>query len=195
VRVGDRTSPRKLLVVGVIHGNEAAGLRVTRALRSLGGVAGADVWVVDSVNPDGVAHGRRQNARGVDLNRNFGRRWRRSTRGGAYYSGSRPFSERESRIVRRWVERIRPVVTVWYHQPWGAVLMPCRGPAPVERAYAKAARFPAKRCLGAGLRGTATSWQNHALPGTRSFVVELPGRGVTAREARRHARTVAKLAN
>ncbi|MDQ3936295.1 MAG: DUF2817 domain-containing protein, partial [Actinomycetota bacterium] len=191
VRLGDPASPRRALVVGAIHGDERAGMRVTRALRKRGGVAGVDLWVVDTVNPDGVARRTRRNARGVDLNRNFPRRWRRSARGSRYHSGSRPLSEREARIVARWVERIRPAVTIWYHQPWGAVLLPCAGPAPVESRYARLAAFPAERCLGAGLRGTATSWQNHTLPGTRAFVVELPGGPISAGSARRHARAAA----
>jgi protein MpaA len=195
VRVGDPDSPRKALVVGAIHGDEPAGPRVTRALRGLGGGAeGVDLWVVDTVNPDGRARRSRRNARGVDLNRNFPRRWRRSARGSRYYSGSRRLSERESRIVARWVERIRPAVTIWYHQPWGVVLLPCTGPAPIERRYMELARLPGERCRGAGLAGTATSWQNHAFPGTRAFVVELPAGGVSAAAAERHARAALGVA-
>jgi hypothetical protein len=74
------------------------------------------------------------------------------------------------------------------------VLLPCRGAAPVESRYARLARLRAARCLGAGLRGTATSWQNHALPGTRAFVVELPGGPLPAKAARRHARAAAMVA-
>jgi protein MpaA len=195
VRVGDRTAARRALVVGVIHGNERAGLRVTRALRKLGGATGLDLWVVDTVNPDGVAHGTRRNARGVDLNRNFSRRWRPTGGpGSGYYAGARPFSERESRIVRRWIERIHPAVTIWYHQPWGAVLLPCRGSAPAEERYAELARFPAKRCLGDRLPGTATKWQNHELPGTHAFVVELPAAPISAKSVRRHARAALRVA-
>ena len=193
VRLGDRDSARKALVVGAIHGNETAGVRVTRALRRRAGVEGVDLWVVDSVNPDGVARGTRQNARGVDLNRNFPRGWRRSSRRSPYYSGSRALSERESRIVVRWIERIRPAVTVWYHQPWGAVLTPCSGPAPIQRRYARLAGFPTS-CRGAGLRGTATSWQNAAFPETRAFVVELGGGAISAKAARVHARAAAMVA-
>ena len=193
VRLGDRDAARKVLVVGAIHGNERAGLRVTRALRARTGIDRVDLWVVDTVNPDGLAQGSRQNARGVDLNRNFPRRWRRSSRGSPYYSGSRALSERESRVVARWIERIRPAVTIWYHQPWGMVLRPCGGAAPVEDRYAALARM-ATGCRGSGLRGTATSWQNHGFPGSRAFVVELSGGGVSARAARRHARAAALLA-
>ena len=193
VRLGDRDATRRVLVVGAIHGSEAAGMRVTRELRRRAEIEGVDLWVVDTVNPDGVARGRRQNARGVDLNRNFPRRWRRSPRGSAYYSGSRPLSERESRVVARWIERIRPAVTIWYHQPWGMVLAPCGADAPVERRYARLVDMRTG-CRGAGLRGTATSWQMHAFPDTRAFVVELPGGGITRGAARRHARAVALVA-
>jgi murein peptide amidase A len=193
VRAGDPDSPRKVLVIGAIHGNEAAGIRVTRALRKLEDVEGVDLWVVDTVNPDGVAHHTRGNARGVDLNRNFPYRWRRSRRGSGYYSGRRALSERESRIVVRLIERIRPAVTVWYHQPWGVVLLPCKGKAPLERRYMEVAHYPGERCRGAGLRGTATSWQRKTI-GTKAFVVELPGGGIAARAARRHARAALAVA-
>lgn len=193
VRLGERDSARKVLVVGAIHGSETAGVRVTRALRRRAGVAEVDLWVVDSVNPDGVARGRRQNARGVDLNRNFPRRWRRSARGSAYYSGSRALSERESRVVARWIDRLRPAVTIWYHQPWGMVLTPCSGEAPLERRYALLVGMRTG-CRGAGLRGTATSWQEHRFPGTSAFVVELPGGGLSAKAARVHARAAALVA-
>jgi protein MpaA len=129
----------------------------------------------------------------VDLNRNFPRGWRRSSRRSAYYSGSRAASERESRIVMRLIERIRPAVTVWYHQPWGAVLRPCSGEASVQRRYASLAGMPTS-CRGAGLRGTATAWQRHAIAGSTPFVVELPGGGISAKAARRHARAAALVA-
>ena len=186
VRIGDPASPRKAIVVGAIHGDEPAGLRVTRAIRSLA-VTGVDVWVIDTVNPDGLARHVRQNARGVDLNRNFPFRWRRNgSPGYGYWTGRRPLSEPESRIVRRWILRIRPAVSIWYHQPWNAVLVPCRGHAPIERRYARRARARTS-CRGDDLVGTAMTWENHVLPQGRAFVVELPGGYPPARLIRRHA--------
>jgi protein MpaA len=188
VRVGDLDSPRKALVVGVIHGNETQGLRITRALKRSATVSGVDMWVVDALNPDGIAHSTRGNARGVDLNRNFGYSWR-----AAPGHGSHPFSERETRVARRWIRRLRPAVTIWYHEPWNAVLVPCHGPHPVQAAYARRARMSLS-CRGTGLPGTARSWQRKRFPDTTPFVVELPGRSVGSRAIRRHARAAVAAA-
>ncbi len=76
---GPSAAPRKILVIGVIHGNEQAGLAITRALRRMPVPRGVQFWVLPELNPDGVAADTRQNAHGVDLNRNFPFRWRYSS--------------------------------------------------------------------------------------------------------------------
>jgi hypothetical protein len=195
VRLGDPNATRRVLVVGSIHGDETEGHEIVRRLRrSHRDTPGVQLWVVTSVNPDGVDKRTRKNARGVDLNRNFAYRWRGGGRpSSGYYPGPHPFSEPESRAVRRLARRLKPRVTIWYHQPWGQVLLPCHGPARVQRRYARIAHLPVERCRGQRLRGTATSWQNHHLPGT-AFVVELPGGELPNSAARRHARAAAKVA-
>jgi hypothetical protein len=193
-RLGDPDSPRKALVVGSIHGNERGGLAVTHALRARWGsrLHGVDLWVVDTFNPDGLRRGTRQNARGVDLNRNFPYRWRPSPRSSPYWSGPKPLSEPESRAVRKLVLRLHPAVTIWYHQPWDAVLA-CGEPALVEARYAHLADMRLD-CRGGDLRGTATSWQNNVVGGGTAFVVEFAGGGVSDATARRHARAAALVA-
>jgi N-acetylmuramoyl-L-alanine amidase len=186
-RVG--AGPARVLVVGSIHGNETAGGAVVARLRRLPPPAGVELWLVGSVNPDGVRRGTRQNARGVDLNRNFGRRWRGG--GGAfdtYFPGGRAFSEPESQAVRRLVRRIRPDVTVWYHQHLRMVDVTRGSDKALVRDYARRAGLPA-RTLPL-LSGTATSWQNHTFPGTSAFVVELPAGPLSARAVTRHAAAV-----
>ncbi len=109
-------------------------------------------------------------------------------------AGTRPFSEPESRAVRRLILRLRPRVTIWFHQPWGQVLAPCHGAAALQRRYARLSGLPVKRCRGSELPGTATRWQMHALPASRAFVVELGTGRLSAAAMRRHARAVRAVA-
>jgi N-acetylmuramoyl-L-alanine amidase len=186
-RVG--SGPVKVLVVGSIHGNETAGRAVLRRLRRAHPARGVELWLVDSVNPDGVRRGTRQNARGVDLNRNFGRRWRGGGRPfDTYFPGRRAFSEPESRALRRLVRRIRPAITVYYHQHLRLVNLSAGADERTVRAYARRVGLPAR--ILPNYHGTATDWQNHHDPGTSAFVVELPAGPLSQASARRHAHAV-----
>ncbi|HEY2217045.1 MAG TPA: DUF2817 domain-containing protein, partial [Solirubrobacteraceae bacterium] len=113
--LGPDAAPRKILLVGCIHGNECAGRAILTALARRPVPAGVQLWLVPSMNPDGEADDTRQNARGVDLNRNFPYQWRRVSEP-TYYSGPHPLSEPETRAAVRLVSRVKPAVTVWYHQ-------------------------------------------------------------------------------
>ena len=167
VEVGDRYG-RRVLVVGCVHGNEPAGILVARRLERLS-PRGIDLWIVPDLNPDGRAAGSRGNAHGVDLNRNFPFRWRRL--GGVHYSGPRPLSERESRIARRLILRLRPHVTIWFHQHL-ALVWASGGDRSIEHRFARAARLPYRSLPP--LPGSAIDWQNHRLPQTTAFAAELP---------------------
>jgi hypothetical protein len=194
-RIGDPDANRTGLIIGSIHGDETEGHEIVRILKHR--YRDADhvkLWVVKTVNPDGVAANTRKNARGVDLNRNFAYRWEGGVpQSSGYYPGPHPFSEPESRAVKRLVKRIRPNVTIWYHQPWGQVLLPCHGRARVQKRYAAIADWPTERCRGQHLHGTATSWQNHHFRG-RAFVVELNAGELANGDARDHARAAVKVA-
>jgi len=188
IRVGDRASPTKALVVGCIHGNECAGTAVTRILARSS--PEADLWLVPNLNPDGLASDTRQNAHGVDLNRNFPSEWRPGHRGDAEYPGPRPLSEPETRAAARLIRRLKPSVTIWFHQPQALVRAWGRS-IPAARRYASLAgmRFRAIRWP----RGSAPNWQNHRFPGTSSFVVELPPGPLAQASAARRARAVLAL--
>ena len=188
-RAGDTGSDEHALVVGCIHGDECAGTSVTRILaRSAPSV---DLWVVSNLNPDGFALGRRQNARGVDLNRNFPSEWQAGGRPwDAEYPGPRPLSEPEARAAARLIRSLRPWVTIWFHQPQG--LVRAWGPSMhAARSYARLAgmKFRAIRWP----RGTAPNWQNHRFPGASAFVVELPPGPLSPGEANSQARAVLAL--
>jgi protein MpaA len=186
VEVGDPAGTR-ILVVGCVHGDEPAGIAVARRLSRLD-PAGIDLWIVPSLNPDGRAAGTRGNAHGVDLNRNFPYRWRRV--GGVYFSGPRPLSEPEARIAYRLILRLRPTVSVWFHQHldlvWGS-----GGDEALERRFARISGLPYRRLPA--IRGSAIDWQNHRLPGTTAFAAELPSGAATPGAVRRYVRAVLAL--
>jgi murein peptide amidase A len=184
--IGPDSASRKLLLVGCIHGDECAGLRILSAVAQRRPPAGVQLWLVGELNPDGTAADTRQNAHGVDLNRNFPYQWQRVT-DPTYYSGPRPASEPETRAAIGLIRRIRPAVTVWYHQHQDLVDM-SGGDRGVARRYAQLAHLRAT-CLPF-LPGTATSWENHAFPRTTSFVVELPAGPVGDAALRHHLAAV-----
>jgi murein peptide amidase A len=186
--VGDPGSPRRELVVGCIHGNEAAGVAIVRRL-ARASPRGVDLWLVPDLNPDGRAAGRRGNAHGVDLNRNFPWRWQRLS--GLFYSGPRPLSEPESRIVYRLIRRLRPRVSIWFHQHM-RVVDQSGGNAAVERRFARLVGLPLVRL--AREPGSVVGWENHAYPGTTAFVVELPAGTLSAASVGRFATAVLAIA-
>jgi protein MpaA len=190
IRVFHRGDPDEIrvLVVGCIHGDECAAVRIANRLRNGLPRSFLDLWILPSLNPDGRAAHTRQNARDVDLNRNFPYRWRPGPRG-RYYPGRRPASERETRIAMRLIERIEPDITIWFHQP--LALVDASGDLTIERRYARLVGLPLVP-LGR-LHGTATSWQKRVLRGTEAFVIELPGGIVRPRRARRFANAVYRL--
>ncbi len=160
----------RILVVGDIHGNERAGMRIAQLLIALGAPRGAELLVVPTINPDGVAAGTRGNAHGVDLNRNFPFDWR--PLGGGEYSGPRPLSEPESRAAHRFILRTKPDVTIWFHQPFGLVDRPDGNPF-VARRFSDLIGLPLVELPGP-YPGSASRWQTHRLPRTTAFVAELP---------------------
>src|SRR4051794_31686563 len=168
-RVGDAEAPVRVLVVGDVHGDEPAGEAIVARLRRAR-LDGVVLYLVRSGNPDGRAANTRHNARGVDLNRNFPWRWRSGARG-TYYPGPNAGSEPETGALMRLVWRVRPQLTIYYHQHMGiTVRAPGADPA-VQREYARRTGLPL-RSLPA-YRGTAIGWQNHLLPEGSAFVVEL----------------------
>lgn len=193
-RVGPEGGPRTVLVVGEIHGNEEAGRAVVRSIRGDSGKArGLTIWTVASVNPDGHETDTRTNAHGVDLNRNFPVGWSGAAGpGSGDYGGPNALSEPESRAYRDLVRRLKPDVTVLFHQPWGAVLAPCMGPIPIQQRYSQISGLELDRCRGEELPGTMTKWQNRR-SGT-AFVVELAEGNLSNGAVRRHARAIRDLA-
>jgi protein MpaA len=183
VEVGN-PSGRPVLVVGCVHGNETAGIAIARALERIS-PRDLDLWIVPDLNPDGVAVGTRQNAHGVDLNRNFPYSWKRLY--GVYDSGPHPLSEREARIAERLITRLHPHLTVWFHQHLDLVWA-SGGDRRIEKVFARVSGLPYHPLPP--LHGSAIDWQNHMLRGTTAFAAELPAGRATPQQVARYVRAV-----
>ncbi|HKP92148.1 MAG TPA: DUF2817 domain-containing protein [Thermoleophilaceae bacterium] len=193
VRVGPADAPRTVLVVGEIHGNERAGEAVTRRLRHAKPPDGVAIWLVDEINPDGADSNTRQNAHGVDLNRNFDWHWRsQGAPWSTYYSGSRAFSEPESRAAKRLIKRIRPRIAVWYHQHLELVDDPTESNDRIARLYAELVGLPFRHLPR--YNGIATGWENRHIEKGTAFVVELPAGSLSDADQHRHAVAVLRVA-
>jgi protein MpaA len=188
---GDRSAPATV-VVGVIHGTEPAGLAVIARLRRMPVPPGVHLWLVPTANPDGLAAGTRQNAHGVDLNRNWPAAWVHNGRpSDGYYSGPRPMSEPENRAMRAFLLRVRPKLTIWFHQPLDVVY----GSDPhvaVLRRYARLSGLSYRRLTAP--RGAATRWERKRFPRSPAFVVEFAGGPISNAAALRNAKAVLALA-
>ena len=188
---GDPTAPATL-VVGVIHGTEPAGLAVIRDVRTMPLPPGVHLWLVPTINPDGLAAGTRQNAHGVDLNRNWPVRWKHNGKPwDGYYSGPRPMSETENRAIRAFIATVKPALTIWYHQPLDEVYGSDPHVAVLKR-YARLSGLPYHRLVAPP--GAATRWERRRFPHGVHFVVEFRAGPISAATARRNARAVLALA-
>ena len=190
IRMGD---PRgvPVLIVGVIHGREEAGLLVTDIVQTMTPPAGVQWWIVPNMNPDGFALNVRGNANRVDLNRNFPYLWAPlGKRGYWQFAGDARASEPETQVMMALIRRVKPRFGIWYHQDLN-VISPSTGlEGRLRRTYARLTGMPMRRITGGTYTGVATAWQRRAVQDAMSMVVELPG-VVTAEDARRHADAVA----
>ena len=190
VELGDPSRPG-VLVVGCVHGNEAAGLAVVDALAASGLPAGAHLWLVPSLNPDGQAADRRTNADGVDLNRNFPYRWQRLEQpGGANYSGAGPLSEPESQAMAALLRQIHPAAGVWFHQSLNVIDV-SQGPRAIEDRLSAA--LGVKEVSLADYPGSAIGFEDSLFPHT-AFAFELPAGGLAPPRARQIAAAIVAVA-
>jgi protein MpaA len=155
---GARTGAQ-LLVIGQVHGNECSPALVLDELRR-NPPRTYGMWIIPTLNPDGLAAHSRRNANRVDLNRDGFRR-----------------QARETRLLLEFTAKIRPTLSIHLHSPNGWVGYHNGAYAiDVCRAIAQRSGWD---CRGAGKArdtGDAFLWQGQAeaLPGHQSVLIELP---------------------
>lgn len=187
---------RRVLVIGVIHGDEDDGVAIVDELRGREIPDGVELWIVESMNPDGMANQVRHNANDVDLNRNFPYRWGPiGVPGDSQYAGSGPASEPETQAMINFMQRLQPDIVTWYHQDL-FVVNPAQGREGRVRArYAELTGLPMGQITGGTYTGVAATWaRNEFRPADGvAFIVEL-GPTLSPDEAAAHADAVLVIA-
>ncbi len=149
----------RVLVVGVIHGNEPAGLEVVDLLRTIAVPEGVELFLVPSMNPDGVVADDRQNANQVDLNRNFPQNWAPLGAVGDWqYGGPSAASEPETQSLVQLGEAISPDLVFWYHQDLFRIAPGSGRSGEIRTRFAELTGLPIVDITGGTYTGTASQW-------------------------------------
>ena len=120
---GEKTS-KKILIVGVFHGEEPQGFWAINDYFFNGKNLNAknNIYIIPCLNPDGMAKNIRQNSNGVDLNRNLPtKNWAKSEKNSEYYGGTAPGSEKETKFIVEVIESINPDFILTLHSPFAIV--------------------------------------------------------------------------
>lgn len=110
---------RPVLVIGVFHGDEPQGKFLIG--KYLEKISDSKLLFIPCLNPDGMKLGKRTNANGVDLNRNFPTQNWEFTARDEFFGGERPASEIETRFVMEIIEKYKPSLILTLHAPFKVV--------------------------------------------------------------------------
>lgn len=156
---------RRLLIFGGIHGDEPSsveavvqlGERLARHRPAAAASGEGRLWLLPSLNPDGIAAGTKNAASDVDLNRNFPARNFTPEHPPGYRPGPVPLSEPETAALARLIDDERVDAVVAVHAPFACVNYD--GPAADwARAVSSACGWPVRESIGYPTPGSLGSW-------------------------------------
>jgi len=113
---------KQILIIGVFHGEEPQGeYLINQFLKTDISNIKNKLYIIPCLNPDGKSKNQRQNANGVDLNRNFPTKdWRTTTRK-EYFGGNEPESEIETKFMTEILSKYKFDAILSLHAPFKVV--------------------------------------------------------------------------
>ncbi len=188
------------LVTAAQHGEEAHTALLARRLLERVPAHETRWAIVPCLNPDGVLNGTRQNAAGVDLNRNFpAASWQAgvsvtyppgiaddlrvsANRTNRSSPGPEPASEPETRAQMALVERLEPALVIDLHSPLELILDRGSAPRDIVSGLASAAGLAIEQELDGPCPGAFDDWLTEQ--GVPALVYEVEHAGLPALCAR-----------
>lgn len=143
-----RTRP-PAIVFGALHGDEpATALQAQRLIEELvERPPGRETWIIPAVNVDGLLAGTKNNARDVDLNRNFASaNWTAAHQGG-YNPGATPESEPETQALAALIDKVGAERLISLHATFKVMNWDGRGRELAEE-MGRLAGYPASGDIG-----------------------------------------------
>lgn len=111
-------SAKKILVIGVFHGDEPQGKFLIDNYLSNNK---SKLLFIPCLNPDGMAQGTRTNSNGVDLNRNFPTKNWQLTERNEFFGGESAGNEIETKFLVNIIDKYKPELILTLHAPFKVV--------------------------------------------------------------------------
>lgn len=137
-----------ILVIGVFHGEEPQGkFLIESYLEKLSDITPRGVMFIPCLNPDGMQYGKRTNANGVDLNRNYPTKNWKLTEQNEFFGGKAPASEIETKFMVEVIEEYKPRLILALHAPFKVVNYD--GPAKeIAEKISRIINYPVEASIG-----------------------------------------------
>ena len=139
---------KTVLIIGVFHGEEPQGeYLINKFLETNLSEIKNKLLVIPCLNPDGKSINRRQNANGIDLNRNFPTTNWKKTDNADYFGGNEPASEIETKFMIEVLNNYKINAILSIHAPFKIVNYD--GPAKeIAEKISKITGYPVQADIG-----------------------------------------------
>lgn len=119
------SGPKTIMFMGGVHGDERDGVDIVQTIREMLpkiDLSGLRIVLMPCANPDGYAANTRQNANGVDINRNFpDKTYVDGEDSGSHYRGQAAASEPETKAIMSVVKTYKPKLIISLHAAMACV--------------------------------------------------------------------------